>query len=57
MIIQVDTREHEKEWERISKQFDNLGVTYFRSKLYVGDYMNMDNPRVVIDRKKDLQAL
>ena len=57
MIIQVDTREHEKEWERISAQFDNLGMTYFRSKMYVGDYMNMDNPRVVIDRKKDLQEL
>lgn len=54
MQIQVDTREHAEEWERISKQFDSLGVKYFRSKLYVGDYVNLDNPRVVIDRKKDL---
>ena len=55
--IQVDTREHKQEWERISSQFDNLGVKYFRSKLFVGDYMSLDNPRVVIDRKKDLQEL
>lgn len=54
MQIQVDTREHAAEWARIQKQFDHEGVNYFRSKLYVGDYMNMDNPHVVIDRKKDL---
>lgn len=54
MTIQVDTREHKKEWERIQKQFDGLNVEYFRSKLYVGDYMNIDNPRLIIDRKKDL---
>lgn len=57
MQIQVDTREHAKEWERIRKQFDRLNVQYFRSKLYVGDYMDLDNPRLVIDRKKNLQEL
>ena len=57
MIIQCDTREHKKEWERIQRQFDRLGVDYFRSKLWVGDYMNLDNPRLVIDRKKDLLEL
>ncbi len=57
MEIQVDSREHAKEWERISKQFDKLGVKYFRSKLYVGDYQSLDNARLVIDRKKNLQEL
>lgn len=57
MNIQVDSREHKSEWERIKAQFDNLGVKYFRSKLYVGDYQSLDNPRLVIDRKKDLQEL
>ena len=57
MNIQVDSREHKSEWERIQKQFDTLGVKYFRSKLYVGDYQSLDNPRLVIDRKKDLQEL
>lgn len=54
MQIQVDTREHASEWARIQKQFDRAGVNYFRSKLYVGDYMNLDNPHLVVDRKKDL---
>lgn len=57
MQIQVDTREHNKEWERIKGQFDALGVQYFRSKMYVGDYQSLDNSRLVIDRKKDLQEI
>lgn len=57
MTIQCDTREHKKEWERIRSQFDSMGVDYIRSKLWVGDYMNIDNPRIVIDRKKDLLEL
>lgn len=57
MTIQADTREKPKEWERIRAQFDRLGVDYIRSKLWVGDYMNLDNPRLVIDRKKDLQEI
>ena len=57
LYIHVDSREHKSEWERIKVQFDELGVDYFRSKLYVGDYQSLDNPRLVIDRKKDLQEL
>ena len=57
ITIQCDTREHRSEWERISGQLDSLGVKYFRSKLYVGDYQSLDNPRMVVDRKKDLQEL
>lgn len=57
ITIQCDTREHRSEWERISSQFDSLGVKYFRSKLYVGDYQSLDNPRLVVDRKKDLQEI
>ena len=57
MTLQVDTREHKSEWERIRQQFDDLGIQYYRSKLYVGDYMNLDNPRIIVDRKKDLLEL
>ena len=57
MRIIADTREHLSEWNRISRQFDALGVKYFRSKLFVGDYMNMDNPRLVVDRKMNLIEL
>ena len=57
MVIQCDTREHKKEWKRIQSQFDSLGVQYFRSKLYCGDYQSLDNAKLCIDRKKDLQEL
>lgn len=57
MQVQIDSREHKSELERIQKQFDKLGIDYFVSKLYVGDYMNLDNPRLVIDRKLDLNEL
>lgn len=57
MTIQCDTREHSGQIERIEAQFDELGVKHFRSKLYCGDYQSLDNPRLVVDRKKDLQEL
>ena len=57
MTIQCDTREHKQELERIQHQFDSLGVSYFKLKLSVGDYMDINNPYLVIDRKKDLQEL
>ena len=57
MTIQIDTREHKHEAERIEKQFDALGIDHFRSKLYCGDYQSLDNGRLVIDRKKDLMEL
>ena len=57
ITIQVDSREHESEWKRIQKQFDELGIKYFRSKLFCGDYQSLDNARLVIDRKKDLQEI
>lgn len=57
MELIVDTREHDSEWVRIKAQFDELGIKYFRSKLFVGDYQSLDNARLVVDRKKDLQEL
>lgn len=57
MTIQIDTREHKKEVVRIEHQFDAMGITHFRSKLYCGDYQSLDNGRLVIDRKKDLLEL
>ena len=57
MTIQIDTREHKWELARIQRQLTALGCKTFVSKLYVGDYQSLDNPRLVIDRKKDLQEL
>jgi hypothetical protein len=57
MVIMVDTREHTKERERVKKQLQGLGAETIESKLYVGDYMSLDDARLCIDRKKDLIEL
>ena len=57
MTIQIDTREHKWELARIQRQLTAAGCQTIVSKLYVGDYQSLDNPRLVIDRKKDLLEL
>ena len=57
MIIQVDSREKARAIKKIIAEFDKQGIKYISSKLYVADYMSYDNPRLVIDRKKDLSEL
>ena len=55
MVIQVDSRE--QKYEHITKYFDSKGIKWVKSKCVVGDYVNLENPMVVIDRKKDLQEV
>ena len=57
MDIQIDSREKARAIKKIVQTFEKEGVNYFTSKLLVGDYMNLDNPRVIIDRKQNLQEL
>lgn len=57
MIIQVDSREKAKVIEPILDEFKRQGIDYFVSKLFVGDYMSMVNPKLVIDRKHNLNEL
>lgn len=57
MDIQIDSREKARAIRKIIKTFDEQGVNHFSSKLLVGDYMSLDNPRLIIDRKQNLQEL
>ena len=57
MVIQVDSREKDRAIKQILSDFDEAGVKWFVSKLYVADYMNLDNPKIVIDRKQNLNEL
>lgn len=57
MIIQIDSREKERAIKKIVAEFDNQGIQHPVSKLMVGDYMNYDNPRLIIDRKQDLNEV
>ena len=57
MQIQIDSREKAKAIKKILAEFDKNKVNYYTSKLYVGDYMSLDNPRLIIDRKQNLTEL
>ena len=57
MTIWIDSREKAHAIEKILAEFDRQGVKHFVSKLPVGDYMNLDNPKLVIDRKQNLSEL
>lgn len=57
MVIQIDSREKAKAIKKILEEFDKQGVKYFVSKLWTGDYMNLDNPKVIVDRKQNLTEL
>ena len=57
MTIQIDTREKQRAVKQIISHFDKHGIKHYPSKLYVGDYMNLDNPRVIIDRKQNLSEI
>lgn len=57
MQIMIDTREKQHAIKRILSEFEKHGIQSISSKLYVGDYMSLDNPRLIIDRKQNLQEL
>ncbi|MCM1525158.1 MAG: ERCC4 domain-containing protein [Ruminococcus sp.] len=57
MTIQIDSREKQKAIRQIVSYFDEMNIKHYTSKLFVGDYMNLDNPRVIIDRKQNLQEI
>ena len=55
MVIQIDSRE--QKFDHVTRYFDSQGIKWVKSKCVVGDYVNLENPMVVIDRKKDLQEV
>ena len=57
MIIQVDTREKDRAIKKIIAEFDRQGIKYISSKMFVGDYCDLSNPLVIIDRKQNIAEL
>lgn len=57
MTIQIDSREKARAIQKVLAEFEANKVQYYVSKLFVGDYMNLDNPRLIIDRKQNLSEL
>lgn len=54
-LLLVDTRE--QKWEHVRDGLNRLGVSYDRSKLYVGDYAWADKQNVCVDRKQNLEEV
>ncbi|WP_073992696.1 ERCC4 domain-containing protein [Parasporobacterium paucivorans] len=57
MTIQIDSREKARAIKKIVAEFDRQRVKHYISKLWTGDYMSLDNPRVIIDRKQNLSEI
>lgn len=53
----IDTREKKDKITHLTNYFDQHNISWFRSKLIVGDYQNPLNPTIVIDRKCGLQEV
>lgn len=54
MTVFVDSREKARAIKKILETFDRRGVKHISNKLYVGDYQNIENPMIVVDRKQNL---
>jgi hypothetical protein len=57
MQIQVDSREKARAIEKILAEFDRQNVRHFISKMYVGDYMSLENPLLIVDRKQNIAEI
>ena len=57
MTIVIDSREKQKAIAKIIAEFDRQGIKHISSKLWVGDYMSLDNPKVIVDRKQNLSEI
>lgn len=54
-MILIDTRE--QKYEHVRKAFEEMGVPYDRTKLYVGDYTLVNDQSVCVDRKAGLHEV
>ncbi len=57
MVIQVDTREKARAIQKILKTFDENQIQYVSHSMVVGDYQDLRNGTLVIDRKQNLGEL
>lgn len=56
-MILIDSREKPKAITKILKYFDDNNIQYDTSKIYVGDYQSLENPKIVVDRKQNLSEI
>ena len=56
-LLLIDSREKPRAIGKILDYFVRNEIDYEITKLYIGDYMLYDNPRLVIDRKQNIAEL
>lgn len=54
ITIQIDSREKTHAISHITRYFDMNNIKYYTNKLLVGDWQNLHNPTIIIDRKMSL---
>lgn len=57
LVIQIDSREKPRAINSIIAEFDRQNISHYTSKLFVGDYMSLENPMLIVDRKQNLTEL
>ena len=57
MKIQIDTREKARAIKDIITDFERYNIFYIHSKMYVGDYCDLNNPLIIIDRKQNIAEI
>lgn len=57
MYILIDSREKPRAITKIIDTFQQRGIRYDTCKLYIGDYQDHGNPRLVVDRKQNVNEL
>lgn len=57
ITIQIDSREKTHAISHITKYFDMNNIKYYTNKLLVGDYQNLLNPTIIVDRKQNLTEI
>lgn len=55
MIIEMDTRNKKDDY--VTKYFDKQGIKWIRNKLYTGDVKLLNDTRVIIDLKANLEEI
>ena len=53
----IDTREKQRAIKPILDYFDRTGIEHVSTKLLFGDYMDYNQPGIVIDRKRNILEL
>lgn len=56
-LMIIDTREKPKAIQKIIDYFEHHNIKYMSSKMLFGDYMDYNQPNLVIDRKQNIAEL